>query len=56
MFQGFTENSYFSQILETDLDDIKFPRVSLWCNTWVIFFCSLPQVPSKKDIIHLLKI
>ena len=29
MSQGLTENSYFSQILETDLDDIKFPRVSL---------------------------
>ena len=29
MSQGLTENSYFLQILETDLDDIKFPRVSL---------------------------
>ena len=27
--QSFTESPYFSQILEADLDDIKFPRGSL---------------------------
>lgn len=50
MSQGFTENSYFSQILETDLG---FPFMQYVGD---FFLCSLPQVPSKKDIIHLLKI
>ena len=38
MPQGFTESSYFSQILKADLDNIKFPEILLCCNMWMICF------------------
>lgn len=57
MPQSSTENSsYFSQILKADLDHIKFPR-SFIVLQYVddLLLCSIFQVSSQNDSIHLLK-
>ena len=59
MSQGSTWDitSYFLQILEADLDDIKFPRGSIllqYVDDLLLF--SLSQGFSQKDSIHLLKL
>ena len=48
--ESFTENpSYFSQIPQADLDDMKFPRVLLCCNTWMLcIFDLFLKPPCKK--------
>ena len=56
MPKGFTDSpSYFSQILEADLDDIKFPRASnllQYADDLVLF--SLFQASTQENIIYLL--
>ena len=54
--QGFTESPYFSQILKADLDEIKFPRGSTFCNMWMIYFFTFILKPSHRDSIHLVKL
>lgn len=58
MPEGFTKSpSYFSQILNANLDDFKFPRGStLLRYVDYLHLCSSSPVFSGEDIIHLLKL
>ena len=58
MPQDFTDSpSYFSQILMSDLDNIKFLRHStLLQYVDDLLLCSPPQASSREDRIHLLRL
>ena len=57
MPHGFTESTYFSQILKADLNNLKFPRDSILLQYMDdLLLCSLSQASSQESRIHSLKL
>lgn len=57
MPHGFTESTYFSQILKADLNNLKFPGDPILLQYIDdLLLCSLSQASSQESRIHSLKL